>query len=296
MSVALLAYILDRLFSEFSFIRHPVQIFGDFIMWFEKLFYKDSVLIGTILLLVSLLIFGSVAFLIETLLSMLNSFIEIAILGFLSSMFLAHTMLYQSVLNVADSNEPQREVAMIVSRDTKELSESESYKAAIESYAENLSDGVIAPLFYLLAFGFSGIVAYKVINTLDSMVGYKTKRYINFGKVSALTDDVVNFIPSRITAFLIALLTFKRRSFRYSHFAKGHESPNAGYPISAMALYLGVSLGGATSYFGKIKEKPYFGDGRKVINKYDVLKALDLRNSVDVFIIILLIFGSIYGV
>jgi len=296
MSVALLAYMLDRLFSEFIFIRHPVQIFGDFITWFEKLFYKDSVFRGAILLLVSVIIFGSVALLIETGASMFSSFIEIATLGFLSSMFLAHTMLYQSVLNVANSNEPQREVAMIVSRDTKELSESESYKAAIESYAENLSDGVIAPLFYLLVFGFSGVVVYKVINTLDSMVGYKTKRYINFGKVSALTDDIVNFIPSRITAFLIALLTFKHRSFYYAHFAKGHESPNAGYPISAMALYLGVSLGGATSYFGKIKEKPYFGDGRKVINKDDVLKALEFRNSVDVFIIFLLVFGSIYGV
>jgi len=296
MSVALLAYVLDRLFSEFGFIRHPVQVFGDFITWFEKLFYKDSVFRGAVLLLVSVIIFGSIALLIERVTSIFNPFIEIAILGFLSSMFLAHTMLYQSVLNVANSNEPQRDVAMIVSRDTKELTNSQSYKAAIESYAENLSDGVIAPLFFLLLFGFSGVVIYKVINTLDSMVGYKTKHYINFGKVSALTDDVVNFIPSRITAFLIALLTFRRRSFRYANFAKGHESPNAGYPISAMALYLGVSLGGATSYFGKIKEKPYFGDGRKEINKNDVLKALEFRNSVDVFIIILLVFGSIYGV
>ena len=296
MSVALLAYILDRIFSEFNFIRHPVQIFGDFITWFEKLFYKDNVIRGGILLFASVLIFGLLALLVETVVSTFNQFIEIFILGFLSSMFLAHSMLCKSVQDVANSNEPQREVAMIVSRDTKELSESESYKAAIESYAENLSDGVIAPLFYLLLFGFSGIVVYKVINTLDSMVGYKTKRYINFGKVSAITDDVVNFIPSRITAFLIALLSFSRRSFGYSSFAKGHESPNAGYPISAMALYLGVSLGGPTSYFGKIKDKPYFGVGRKEITKDDVFRALKFRNRADVFIIILLGFGSVYGI
>jgi len=296
MSIALLAYIIDRLFSEFSFIRHPVQIFGDFIIWFEKFFYKDSVMRGTILILASILIFGSLALLLESVVSIFNQFIEIFILGFLSSMFLAHSMLYKSVLNVANSNEPQREVAMIVSRDTKELTKSQSYKAAIESYAENLSDGVIAPLFYLVLFGFSGIVVYKVINTLDSMVGYKSKHYINFGKISALTDDVVNFIPSRITAFLIALLSFSRSNFDYISFAKGHESPNAGYPISAMALSLGVSLGGATSYFGKIKEKPYFGEGQKDINKDDVLRALEFRNRVDVFIIILLCFGSIYGV
>ena len=296
MSIALLAYIIDRLFSEFKFIRHPVQIFGDFIIWFEKLFYKDCVVRGAILLLASVLIFGSLALLVEKIVFTFNPFIEILILGFFSSMFLAHTMLYQSVLNVANSNEPQREVAMIVSRDTKELSESESYKAAIESYAENLSDGVIAPLFYLLLFGFSGIVVYKVINTLDSMVGYKTERYINFGKVSAITDDVVNFIPSRITAFLIALLFFSRRSFGYSSFAKGHESPNAGYPISAMALSLGVSFGGPTSYFGKIKDKPYFGDARKEINKGDVFRALKFRNRADIFIIILLGFGSVYGI
>jgi len=296
MSVALLAYIIDRLFSEFKFIRHPVQIFGDFITWFEKLFYKDSVIRGGILLLASVAIFGLLALLVKTVVSTFNPFIEILILGFLSSMFLAHSMLYQSVLNVANSNKPQREVAMIVSRDSKELTKSQSYKAAIESYAENLSDGVIAPLFFLVLFGFSGIVIYKVINTLDSMVGYKSKHYINFGKISALTDDVVNFIPSRISAFLIALLSFSRRNFDYISFAKGHESPNAGYPISAMALYLGVSLGGATSYFGKIKEKPYFGDGRKDINKDDVFRALEFRNRVDIFIITLLIFGSIYGI
>jgi len=296
MSVALLAYIIDRLFSEFKFIRHPVQIFGDFITWFEKLFYKDSVIRGGILLLASVAIFGLLALLVKTVVSTFNPFIEILILGFLSSMFLAHSMLYQSVLNVANSNKPQREVAMIVSRDSKELTKSQSYKAAIESYAENLSDGVIAPLFYLVLFGFSGIVIYKVINTLDSMVGYKSKHYINFGKISALTDDVVNFIPSRISAFLIALLSFSRSNFDYISFAKGHESPNAGYPISAMALSLGVSLGGATSYFGKIKEKPYFGDGRKDINKDDVFRALEFRNRVDIFIITLLIFGSIYGI
>jgi len=296
MSIALLAYIIDRLFSEFNFIRHPIEIFGDFITWFEKFFYKDSILRGVILILSSIFIFGSLALLVETVVSTFNPFIEVVTLGFFSSMFLAHSMLYQSVQNVADSNEPQREVAMIVSRDTKELTKSESYKAAIESYAENLSDGVIAPLFFLLLFGFSGIVVYKVINTLDSMVGYKTERYINFGKVCAITDDVVNFIPSRISAFLIALLFSSRRSFAYATYAKGHESPNAGYPISAMALSLGVSLGGPTSYFGKIKEKPYFGDGRKEIKKDDVFRALAFRNRIDVFIIILLGFGSFYGV
>lgn len=282
MSIAFLAYFIDRIFAEFSFIRHPVRYMGDLIVWYEKRFYKDTIFRGVLLVLLSVTLFGAGAYLIETFVSFFPIWLEIVVLATLASIFIAHRMLYESVLAVADAQKPNEKVAMIVSRDCKDLDNADSYKAAIESYAENLSDGVIAPMFYLFIFGFSALVVYKVINTLDSMVGYKNARYINFGKAAARLDDVANFIPSRVTALLIALLFLSKKALQFNRYAKGHESPNAGYPISAMALYLGVALGGDTSYFGKVKKKPYFGEGRKEITQNDVYRALALRSRLDI--------------
>jgi adenosylcobinamide-phosphate synthase len=201
-------------------------------------------------------------------------------------------MLYDAVKEVVANEELQSKrakIAMLVSRDTSDLSQSDVNKATIETYAENLSDGVIAPLFYLVCFGVVGAYLYKAINTLDSMVGYKTPKYEKFGKFSARLDDVVNYIPARITALLIALLFLsKEASLKFYALGKQHESPNAGLPISAMSLSLGVALGGATSYFGKIKEKPYFGIGRKTITQEDVKKSLTLQIKLDIFLIIVL--------
>ena len=150
------------------------------------------------------------------------------------------------------------------------------YKAAIETYAENLSDGVIAPMFYLLLFGLPGILVYKAINTMDSMVGYKNQKYELFGKAAALLDDLANYIPSRITAVLIMLFANQKDLFAFYEDGKKHESPNAGHPITAMALALDIKLGGDTSYFGTVKKKAYFGKGRKEITAEDVKKALEL--------------------
>ena len=133
---------------------------------------------------------------------------------------------------------------------------------------------------------------YKAINTLDSMVGYRNDKYEKFGKFSARLDDVVNFIPSRITAVLIAILFFSKKAlFNFRKYGKKHESFNAGLPISALALAIDVKLGGPTSYFGKIKNKPFFGDGKENIENSDVLKAVSFKYALDIFIIIVLILG-----
>ena len=172
------------------------------------------------------------------------------------------------------------------------MSNSDVNKAAVETYAENLSDGVIAPLFYLVCFGIVGAYIYKAINTLDSMVGYRNEKYENFGKVSAILDDIVNYIPARITAILIAVLfTSKKALTKFYKYGSKHDSPNAGLPISAMALSINVKLGGATSYFGKLKEKLFFGIGKENIENSDVLKTLSLKYRLDIFIIIVLILG-----
>lgn len=278
--ITLIAYIIDKIFGEFSFIKfytHPVVLMGRYISWFEQKFYKDSVFIGFLLTASLILIVLSICFLITHFIS------NIFILGLIASSGIAANMLYKSVKSVMLCPE---NIKFLVSRDTAYLSNSDINKAAIETYAENLSDGVIAPLFYLLLFGITGLFVYKAINTLDSMVGYKTQKYLNFGKFSAKLDDVANYIPARITAILIALLGFSKTAlFKFYSFGKLHESPNAGHPISAMALWLKIKLGGDTKYFGTIKQKPFFGFGKDEILQADIQKALSLQIRLDIFII-----------
>ncbi|QKF78742.1 adenosylcobinamide-phosphate synthase CbiB [Arcobacter defluvii] len=289
--VALIAYILDRVFREFEelkFFKHPIILMGNYISWFQKYFYKDSIFRGV--LLTSSLLF--IVFIVSYLLSLFDN---ILVQGFLASFTLSSKLLYDSVKDVVSSDDiniKREKISMLVSRDTKELSDSDINKAAIETYGENLSDGVIAPLFYLLCFGIVGAFIYKAVNTLDSMVGYRNEKYEKFGKFSARVDDVLNFIPARITAILISILFFSLKALlEFKKYGKKHDSFNAGLPISALALAINVKLGGPTSYFGKLKDKPYFGDGKEIIEKDDVLKALSLRNRLDIFIIIVLVLG-----
>ncbi len=280
--LALIAYITDRIFGEFKFIRHPVVLMGDFITTFKKRFYANTIVRG----------FWLVFWLLACVLALvypITMIDNVWVLGIIASTGIAGKMLYESVRNVL--NEPQS-IRYLVSRDTENLSERDINKAAIETYAENLSDGVIAPLFYLLVFGLLGLFGYKAINTLDSMVGYRTEKYEKFGKASARLDDVINYIPSRITAVIILTLFGKlgklRQTWRYGAL---HESPNAGYPIAAMALSLDLSLGGATSYFGRIKEKPYFGEGKREITAEDIRRALALQWKLDTLVILVLAAG-----
>ncbi len=289
--VALIAYIIDLIFSEFQklkFLKHPIIFMGEYISWFERRFYKDSIFRGFLLCISLIFIVFTIVYLI--------SFIEnIFIQGLLASFTLSSKMLYDAVKDVVLSDEleiKKQKISMLVSRDTSTLTNSDVNKAAIETYAENLSDGVIAPLFYLLCFGLIGAFVYKAINTLDSMVGYRNDRYEKFGKFSAKLDDVANFIPSRITAVLISILFVSIHALsKFSIYGQKHESPNAGLPIAAMALSIGVKLGGPTSYFGKIKHKPHFGDGKSDIENEDVLKALSFRNRLDIFVICFLGLG-----
>lgn len=281
--LALFAYIIDRIFGEFSFIKtykHPVIFMGEYIKWFEKKYYQNSILRGFFLTLSLTALVGLIAFL-------LDYFIDnVFILALIASTGLASKSLYESVKEILTTPE---KIKYLVSRDTQNLSHSDINKAAIETYAENLSDGVIAPLFYLLCFGIVGLFVYKAINTLDSMIGYRNERYERFGKFAAKLDDVANFIPARITALLIALLFLSKEAFlKFYSFGKQHESPNAGLPISAMSLSLGVALGGPTSYFGKIKEKPYFGNGQKEITQEELKRSLTLQIKLDIFLIIVL--------
>ena len=277
---ALTAYIIDMLIGEFPLIRHPVVLMGDFIKWFEKRFYADSVSRGGILVLSLLSLTFIISFYLELLIP--NPFIK----GIIASTALASNMLYKSVKEILRKPE---NIKFLVSRDTENLSESDINKAAVETYAENLSDGVIAPLFYLVLFGLPGAFVYKAVNTLDSMVGYRNERYEKFGKIAARVDDILNFIPARLTAILIVILSGRLMNFRKIALqAEQHDSPNAGWPIAAMAMSLQVRLGGPTSYFGEIKEKPFFGEGSNVISQSHIKSALSYRWKFDLLILLML--------
>jgi adenosylcobinamide-phosphate synthase len=169
--------------------------------------------------------------------------------------------------------EARRKLAMIVGRDTMHLEEPEILRATIETIAENLSDAVIAPLLYLAIGGPIGMAAYKAINTLDSMVGYRDERYGEFGWASARLDDVVNFVPARLTAVLVCICALilgydARRSRRITlRDASSQPSPNAGYPEAAIAGALGIRLGGVNFYHGARIDKPYLGDAMRPLDK-----------------------------
>ena len=205
--------------------------------------------------------------------------------------FLASRQLGEMVRDVAralrTSLDAGREaVGHIVGRDTRTLDEAGVARAAIESLAENASDGVIAPLFWLVIFGLPGIALYKAINTADSMIGHLDERYRDFGWASAKLDDLVNWIPARLTAVLLTAACFfiagaspssAWRAARRD--ARGHKSPNAGWPEAAMAGALGFALGGPRDYDGETVDLPTMGDGRRQLQAGDVLRSVALYKA-----------------
>ncbi len=288
LEISLLAYLFDKLFGELP-ITHPVVWMGKFIQWFEKLFYQNSILRGGMLVLSLLTTVILFTWGIIILLNLLPNWLNILISALIASMGLATHLLYESVQSVLYADNPRKTLSMLVSRETENMSSHEIYKGCIETWAENLSDGVIAPLFYLMCFGLMGIAIYKTINTLDSMVGYRIPRYEYFGKIAAKLDDIANYLPARITGLLITLLSgqhFRRAWTIMWRDGKKLNSPNAGFPIAAMAGALNITLGGNTVYHGKLYQKPLLGENTTALTAGIVQQALAFRQYFDRFIIL----------
>ena len=187
--------------------------------------------------------------------------------------------------------EGRKQVARIVGRDTSGLSAQEVRTAALETLAENLSDGVIAPLFWYMLLGIPGMLAYKMVNTLDSMIGYRNERYRAFGCFAARLDDVSNYIPARLTAFLMTLACLPRGRFgtllRFvGIYGSQHASPNSGFPESAMAGILDCRFGGAHVYHGLLVEKPYIGDNDREISYADFRIAVRVNHMVTLLTVV----------
>jgi adenosylcobinamide-phosphate synthase len=188
--------------------------------------------------------------------------------------------------------EGRQQVARIVGRDTTELSAQEVRTAALETLAENLSDGVIAPLFWFAILGVPGMLTYKMINTLDSMIGYKTERYRDFGCWAAHIDDIANFIPARLTALLMilphALINRQLSIFHFVRkYGRNHASPNSGYPEAALAGILNCRFGGPHYYFGQLFPKPYIGENERELTTADMKHAVRINRIAEVLMVFL---------
>ena len=185
-------------------------------------------------------------------------------------------------------DEGRTQVARIVGRDTSELSAQEVRTAALETLAENLSDGVIAPLFWYALLGIPGMLAYKMINTLDSMIGYRTERYRDFGCFAARIDDIANYIPARLTAVLMVIASGKMSLFGFvCKYGSRHASPNSGYPEAALAGILNCRFGGPHYYFGEIFDKPYIGENERPLTTADMKVSIRINRMAEVLMVAL---------
>ena len=184
----------------------------------------------------------------------------------------------------------RKQLSRIVGRDTANLDAQEIRTAALETLAENLSDGVIAPLFWYMLLGVPGMAAYKMINTLDSMIGYKTERYRDFGCWAAHIDDIANWIPARLTALLMVLSAGRPGLLRFVHkYGRQHASPNSGYPESALAGILDCRFGGTHTYFGQEFYKPYIGENPRELTTKDARQAIRINVISEMIMVILVI-------
>ena len=288
----ILGFVLDLLIGDPRWLYHPVCVIGNLITVLEKAIRKifpkshGGELAGGFVTVVLICLFsGGVPFLV---LYYLYRFLPVA--GFVLEVFwcyqlLATRSLKDESMKVYDSlkngtlDEARYAVSMIVGRDTKELTETGVTKAAVETVAENASDGVIAPMFYMAIGGVPLMFLYKGINTMDSMVGYKNDKYLYFGRCAAKLDDVVNYIPARISAWLMILasacerMNWKNAEKIYKRDRYCHASPNSAQTEAVMAGALEVQLAGDAVYFGKVVKKPTIGDDIRPVEAEDIKRA-----------------------
>ena len=301
----LLAWLLDRWLGDPTWLPHPVVAFGRAISFCEHRLNKGrgrflkgmltAVVLVVLTYLLSYALLCGASFYVSP---WLEAALEVILIFFC----LAGTTLVREVQDVFRAldrslEEGRRQVARIVGRDTQALSAQEVRTAALETLAENLSDGVIAPLFWYLLLGVPGMMMYKMINTLDSMIGYRNERYRRFGCFAARLDDVANYIPARLTALLMigvsghpALWTFVRR------YGRAHASPNSGYPEAALAGILDCRFGGPHDYFGEEVWKPYIGQKDRPLTTQDMEQAVRINRRAEACMLLLIVLIQVVGI
>ena len=301
LSSFLIGWLLDRLFGDPERLPHPVVLFGKMIAKGERMLNlgKWRVLKGALLavILISVVVFATWTMIVVA--DKVNIYLGMAMRAILVFYCLAGTTLIREVRQVfyaidSSLDEGRQQVARIVGRDTSELTDEEVRKAALETLAENLNDGVIAPLFWFAIGGVPAMMGYKMVNTLDSMIAYHSPRYLKFGKAAARIDDIANYIPARLTALLMLIAARRPNLVSFvMKYGPCHASPNSGWPEASLAGILGCRFGGPHKYFGETFDKPYIGNQDKPLTREDMEKAVRINRTAEtlgVIIIILLLF------
>ena len=315
----LIGWVLDLIFGDPQRLPHPIVWFGKVISAFEHSLNKGNhrKLKGALTAIGLILFVFAIVWMLRKILGIFALFIfdgtheqvyQIPVLLYLFDILaifycLAGTTLIREVRAVflaldRSLDEGRQQVARIVGRDTSELSAQEVRTAALETLAENLSDGVIAPLFWFAILGTPGMLAYKMVNTLDSMIGYKTERYRDFGCWAAHIDDIANYIPARLTALLMILFSppklggvrggLNRLKFVYKY-GRCHASPNSGYPEAALAGILDCRFGGPHYYFGQLFDKPYIGTNDRPLTTADMKTAVRVNRTAEILMVLLVV-------
>ena len=291
--IAFLAgFLLDLLIGDPHWLYHPVRLIGNLIAFLEKILRKifpktdkGELAAGTVEVILVCLLSGGIPFLMLHILYGISVWAGFALETFWCYQLLATKSLKTESMKVYDRlkngtlDEARYAVSMIVGRDTQSLTEEGVTKAAVETVAENASDGVIAPMLYMAIGGVWLMFLYKGINTMDSMLGYKNDKYLYFGRCAAKLDDVANFIPARLSGWLMVAASgltgfnWKNAARIYRRDRRNHASPNSAQTEAAMAGALGVQLAGNAFYFGKLYEKPTIGDPDRTVEYEDIPRA-----------------------
>lgn len=295
----LVGWLLDLVFGDPARLPHPIVWFGKMISFGEHRLNKGThrmakgaVMAICLILLVFFIVWGLKRLLPSTVLWLI---VDTIIVFYC----LAGTTLIREVREVflaldRSLDEGRQQVARIVGRETSQLSAQEVRTAALETLAENLSDGVIAPLFWFALLGTPGMLAYKMVNTLDSMIGYRTERYKAFGCWAAHIDDVANYIPARLTALLMVLVSGKWSLFGFVwKNGRKHASPNSGYPEAALAGILNCRFGGPHYYFGELFDKPYIGENDRDLTTQDMHTAIRINCLSELLMVALTLLASL---
>ena len=299
----LLGFILDTIIGDPYKLPHPIRWIGSFISILEKLCRKIAksntmlMILGAILVFIVVFVSGGITLLVLKLASF-NKYAYLIVSSVICYYMLAGKSLKTESMKVYkafennDTEGARKAVSMIVGRDTQSLTKEGIIKAAVETVAENSSDGVVAPLIYMLIFGPVGGVVYKAVNTMDSMIGYVEEKYFYIGKFAAKLDDVLNYIPARISGILVIISAFifrfdYKNAFRiFKRDRRKHASPNSAQTESAMAGALGVQLAGDATYFGVVHKKPYIGDKKREIENEDIKRANDIMYTMTIICLV----------
>ncbi len=295
-------YILDLIIGDPDNWPHPIRVFGNAIAAGDKLLNKNPYrFLKGMLLAISLCLLTFIFFyFLNEILLPINIWLFITINSIWVWYGLANNALITEGRNVFLVLEKEgleagrKQLSRIVGRDTSQLSAQQIRVAVFETMSENLSDGVIAPLLFYAIGGVPAMMVYKMINTMDSMIGYRSDKYEQFGKFAARLDDVANFIPARITALLMIIVTSSSRGLKFVFkYGNKHKSPNSGYPESALAGILDCRFGGPNVYHGKWVDKPFIGENDRTIKPEEVRSVISINHKSSflmVFVIIIAFF------